>query len=107
MKALILPVLFLTSQAFAADLLKCSPPMGSHLQEVRITAEDGKIFLTELNFAGSLSQKMEVPTQQWVNKDLRWTSPQGEGSIRLYKSGDAWFYTSTQNGSKIIGYCLD
>lgn len=108
MKALFLAATLLSMSAGAETLLDCNPPMGSSLQEVRITREGDKVFRAELNFAGSFSRPVEISAAQWSKKNLRWVSP-ADGTIRLYQVSESgrnyWAYRASTPGTQVIGYC--
>ncbi len=101
-------LLLMTSQAQAERLLRCNTPMGSSLQEVEITSENGVILLNELNMSGSRSAPRVISEKAWFAQDIKWQS-RNDGSIRLKLVNEQgslyWFYTATSLGSKVIGYC--
>ncbi len=106
----ILVVTSFTTAAFAQKLLSCNPPMGSSLQEVKITQVGNKIYRSELNSSGSLSSLVEITAASWANKDLKWRS-KDEGNVRMRlvteKGRSFWLYQSTNFGGSINGYCDD
>lgn len=110
MKSIFLGLLVVsfTATAFAEKLLSCNPPMGSGLQEVKITQVGNKFYHEELNFSGSRSERVEIDRASWINKDLKWTSPaEGEIRLKLVNDGefDYWSYQATGIGFKITGSC--
>lgn len=94
----------------AEVLLECNPPMGSTLQNIRITREGDKIYRSELDFRGIFSDKVEISAKSWEEKDLRWKSP-ADGRIRLKQvhvdGGFYWAYTAAGEGFAVEGDCDD
>jgi hypothetical protein len=89
-------------------LLRCSPPMGSHLQEVQIFSQEGLVYLRELNMYGSMSKPLRIITKAWEQKKIRWISP-GDGSIQLslvvINGMKTWSYLASKFENRIIGNC--
>lgn len=101
-------VSIVTSTAFATKLLSCNPPMGSSLQEVKISQEGTKIYRSELNFSGSYSIPVEINATSWAKKDLKFRS-KADGNVHLYQVVEQgqiyWMYVATNLGSSVNGYC--
>ena len=88
------------------ELMSCNPPMGSGLQEVRITQVGNKIYRSELpSSPATFTEQVDI-TSDWKKKDLTWTSRSG-GAINLklepYGNNSYWFYRSAHS----IGYCRE
>ena len=98
--------LALSAPAMAENLLDCNPPMGSGLQEIKITQVGNKIYRSELNFFGSQSKPVQISALAWISKDLKWTSAE-DGQVHLHQmkiNGQiTWSYEANRRG--VVGNC--
>ena len=98
--------LSLSASAFAVDLLKCNPPMGSGVQEIAISQVGKRIFITELTFHGGRNKPVVISAAQFNKKDIKYVS-QEDGSVHLYEmkiNGNTILsYEAEQRG--VIGNC--
>ncbi len=99
-------ILSLASDVFAADLLKCNPPMGSGVQEIKISQVGNKLVLTELTFRGGLSKAVSISALGWLKKDIKYTSPE-DGVVHLYqmRSNGQTILSYEANRRGVIGNC--
>ena len=103
---------FASTVTTSTTLLQCSPPSGSRLQEIKIVQIGDKVYRSELNFAGSRSDLIQIKSQVWAKKDLSWLSPdEGRVHMKLADNGRnaVWLYVASNPKSRIKsvnGSCL-
>ncbi len=85
----------LSIPAFAIDLLKCNPPMGSGVQEIAISQVGKRIFITELTFHGGRNKPVVISVADYNKKDITYSS-QEDGLVHLYQM--------KINGTMILSY---